>query len=73
MQAQDNVLFSGKIEEYEAAFNLVDTDKKGEIFFMRRLQHIALRFSEGHVIKSYLTRPLGHCYPSKLTLCPTCN
>lgn len=30
MQAQDNVLFSGKIEEYEAAFNLVDTDKKGQ-------------------------------------------
>jgi hypothetical protein len=29
MQAQDNVLFSGKIEEYEAAFNLVDTEKKG--------------------------------------------
>ncbi|CAL5224412.1 g7094 [Coccomyxa viridis] len=29
--AQDNVLFSGKIEEYEAAFNLVDTDKKGSV------------------------------------------
>ena len=23
------MLFSGKIEEYEAAFNLVDTEKKG--------------------------------------------
>jgi hypothetical protein len=29
VQAQDNVLFTGKIEEYEAAFNLVDTEKKG--------------------------------------------
>ena len=29
--AQDNVLFTGKIEEYEAAFNLVDTEKKGAI------------------------------------------
>ena len=29
MQAQDNVLFSGKIQEYEAAFELVDTEKKG--------------------------------------------
>ena len=31
MQAQDNVLFSGKIQEYEAAFNLVDTEMKGEV------------------------------------------
>ena len=31
MQAQDNVLFSGKIQEYEAAFELVDTEKKGEM------------------------------------------
>ena len=30
VQAQDNVLFSGKIEEYEAAFNLVDTEKTGK-------------------------------------------
>ena len=30
MQAQDNVLFSGKIQEYEAAYELVDTEKKGE-------------------------------------------
>jgi len=29
-QAQDNVLFSGKIEEYEAAFSLVDPEKKGD-------------------------------------------
>jgi hypothetical protein len=28
-QAQDNVLLTGKIEEYEAAFKLVDTDGKG--------------------------------------------
>ena len=32
VQAQDNVLFSGKIEEYEAAFNLVDPEKKGGLF-----------------------------------------
>ena len=31
MQAQDNVLFSGKIQEYEAAFELVDTEKKGQM------------------------------------------
>ena len=31
MQAQDNVLFSGKIQEYEAAFELVDKEKKGEV------------------------------------------
>ncbi|CAK0785550.1 hypothetical protein CVIRNUC_008760 [Coccomyxa viridis] len=29
--AQDNVLFSGKIQEYEAAFELVDTEKKGSV------------------------------------------
>ena len=35
MQAQDNVLFTGKIQEYEAAFELVDTEKKGESFSSR--------------------------------------
>ncbi|BDA48418.1 probable calmodulin-like protein 5 at N-terminal half [Coccomyxa sp. Obi] len=29
--AQDNILFTGKIEEYEAAFNLVDTEGKGSV------------------------------------------
>lgn len=29
LQAQDNILFTGKIEEYEAAFRLVDTEGKG--------------------------------------------
>ena len=37
VQAQDNVLFSGKIEEYEAAFNLVDTDKKGKSTLRRAI------------------------------------
>lgn len=34
LQAQDNVLFSGKIEEYEAAFNLVDTERKGQLLII---------------------------------------
>ena len=29
VQAQDNILFKGKIEEYEAAFKLVDTENRG--------------------------------------------
>ncbi|KAK9917519.1 hypothetical protein WJX75_005258 [Coccomyxa subellipsoidea] len=29
--AQDNILFTGKIEEYEAAFRLVDTEGKGSV------------------------------------------
>lgn len=45
MQAQDNVLFSGKIEEYEAAFDLVDTEKKGEgdFYLERGTEHTQAR------------------------------
>ena len=43
VQAQDNVLFSGKIEEYEAAFNLVDTEKKGEDAFLETMTEQSYR------------------------------
>ena len=43
MQAQDNVLFSGKIQEYEAAFELVDTEKKGKMPSRRKIGEQAMQ------------------------------
>lgn len=40
LQAQDNILFTGKLEEYEAAFNLVDTEGKGA--FLKALRTASL-------------------------------
>ena len=54
VQAQDNVLFSGKIEEYEAAFNLVDTDKKGKAPSRKDTQSFILTSQSNDAPSSFL-------------------